>query len=209
MRLFLLAVIVLNMAGCMRVVFGEAASTAAQANVDLKEAAYYIEEEATSRQDYPTALAAQAVIGHADNMAKAMRIEPDEFPNPRVKKNDWKTDPNEAAMTSNKNIKSDGMSIERATTIGLAALSIAMVGVRLGQVMLKSHPVLGPMLSGIGTLFGYNSRTKDLITEKMYESLEEYKKMDPKWEEHPIYKLLSTKLTQTEKDYIKAHKHDA
>lgn len=207
MRLLTLAFMVLTMTGCMRVVFGDAVTTASQANADLNEAAHFIRTEAVERQDYPTAMAAEAVQGHATNIANAMRIDKSELPKPRVTSTEWKQDPNKAYDESRAHVKDDGVTLQRAATIGFACLSIAMVGVKLGHVMLKAHPVVGPLFGTISTLFGYSNPVKDSAYKKVFDVLEAYKEFDPKWREHKIYEMLSSALLQKEKEFIKAQRN--
>jgi hypothetical protein len=209
MRYYLVAVAccVLMSGGCTRIVFGESVKVAAQSNADLDAAAWYIEEHAIEAEDYPVAMAARAVRGHGENMAKAMYIDKEDLPSPRVGKNDWKVDPDAAYEKSNAHIKEDLFTVTNVAGAGLAALSVLAIGARLGQAILKTHPVLGPLLGGIGTLFGYSSPVKDAVHEKLIAALEEYRLADPAWESNPIFKLLSSKLTNAEKDYIKVKRN--
>lgn len=207
MRVLLLSLVILSFTGCFRIVSDDTAKVAAQSNADLNASLDYIKEEAVERQDFPTAMAAETAKSHGENMAKAMKVEKEDLPSARVTKDEWKADPTKAYDESSVLVKEDGVSLQNVVGAGLAGLSVIAIALKLGQGLLKAHPVIGPILGAAGTLFGYADPVKDSVHNKIIDALEEYKDTDPKWEENPVFKLISSKLTRKEKDYIKDKLH--
>lgn len=207
MRIIILLLIALSLVGCVRIITDKEADKFAQSYVDTLEAAEYIEDYADMFDIEPIKLASRSIREHGANMAKAMHVNTDELPEPRVSKNSWATDAKAAYSTSNENAVADSKILNNPAIVGLAALPLLAIGLKLGQILLKGHP-LGAAFGVAGTLFGYDSPTKTAVHDKLIAVLEEYKSADPSWKDNKLFILLSDKLTQAEKDYIKVKRND-
>lgn len=198
MRLFVLLLPIL-LCGCMRVVTQGRLDIAKQSLSDSKAAAIYIDETAEGG----TKLAADAMRKHADNIAAALEIEPSDLPHARVGVNDWKQDANKASEQTSQNLAKDGYSISTMVSVSVILTMLAGIGLKMGTGALSTTP-FAPIIGMLGTLFGHDPAIKASVHDKIITVLEDYKEVDPDWENNKLFKMLSKRMTQAEKDYVKA-----
>ena len=190
---------IIFLCGCFRIATPTQDKLAAQSVADSIAAAKFIRDTTT---DESIKLAANAIYGHSLNIAKALEIDPEDLPNARVSKVDWIIDPAGSDQRSQENIKKDGYSLAQIVTATSLATMLAGVGLAMGRSMLAAHP-LGQLLGYVGTLFGQATPVKEKAHRKLLIVLDEYKKLDPNWKDNKLYQMLSDRMTNAEKDYVK------
>lgn len=203
MRLLLLLSFVF-ITGCGSYVTGRQKEVAAQALSDMYAVADYVEY--TYDGDVP-ALASDAMRNHARNMGKAMEIDVEDLPSPRVSTRDWQDNPSRAHQESRDNSNKDSADITRYGLYAMAGVSVAMLAGKAGMMMFANHPI-GQFLGMFGQLFGGESPKKHKVYKKMIAVLEEYKEIDPEWRTNKLYAMLSDRLTTAEKDFIKTEREN-
>lgn len=189
------------LAGCS-LVSTRQKEVAAQASSDLRAATGYIKNVYS---DAPAALAADAIDMHAANMEKALGIEPEDLPRPRIDVRDWQQDPNRSHQESRSNAASDSTTIGEYGVYAVAGVSIAILAGRLGTMMFANHPV-GAFLGTLAHMVGGESPMKGKVYKKMLQAFEDYKTIDPDWKNNKLYQLLSDRMTTPEKDFIKTER---
>jgi uncharacterized protein YceK len=200
----ILLILCILLSGCGTYVTSRQKEVAAQSYADLDAAAQYVENTYTG--DVP-ALAADAMRSHAANMAKAMEIDVKDLPPPRVTAARWRDNPNDAHNESRSNAASDNNDIAKYGLWAMTGISLAVLGGRLGMMVLSNHPI-GQMLGTFGQLFGGESPKQRKVFKKMISILEEYKTIDPAWKDNKLYAMLSDRLTTSEKDFIKTEREN-
>ena len=200
----LLLICTILLTGCGSYVTERQKGVAAQAYSDINAVADYVEN--AYYEDVP-ALAADAMRTHSRNMAKAMEIDDADLPAPRVTARDWQNNPSRAHQESRNNAKADTTSITEYSIYALAGASIAIIGGKIGMMILANHPV-GQFLGALGQLFGGESPKKHRVYKKLISVLEEYKDVDPNWKDNKLYGMLSDRLTTAEKDFIKTEREN-
>jgi hypothetical protein len=192
----------------MRVVTDEQLGIMKQSAADAKAAATYVQQAdvETPTDKGGVKLAAAAMRQHVINMAAALEIRPEDLPQPRVSVTDWKYNPEHANEQTMENLKKDDYSVSTMVSVSVIATMLAGIGLRMGAGALAATP-FGGIISTLGTLFGQAPQIKRDVYDKILASLEEYKEIDPDWKTNKLYVLLSDKLTNPEKDFIKKERH--
>lgn len=205
MKLVSIFIIYTVLTGCGAYVTERQTKVAAQAYSDLDAAAKYVEKE---YPEQPVAWAADAMRQHARNMARAMSLAEEDFPAPRINYADWKLTPEAAKEDTKVNVSNDANEIDAGSiaTKVLAGMSLAVLLGKLATTMFKTHPI-GQILGWVGNIAGGENPVKSTVHDKLIAALNDYKDIDPDWENNKLYKLLSGKMTQAEKDYIKRVNH--
>jgi len=201
MKLITLYIALLITTGCT-VVTARNIDTSKQALSDIHAAQKFL---LLYSPDQAVHMATSVMSAHADNMAKAMEIDVNDLPGPRVSKSDWKMDPIGANTESNSNIKKDGSDIETSTMIGLiGAGSVALVVIltKLGSTVLAGTP-FGNILGKLGTIFGQQHPVEQQVQSKITKALDAYKVVDPEWRSNKLFVMLSDIMTDEEKDFVK------
>lgn len=203
MRLLILIPIIL-LCGCLRVVTDSQLDIVKQSAADAKAAGSYIKTMDASTPEGREAikLAATAITEHALHMLSALEIKLEDLPGPRVSVSDWKYDPKHANEQTMENLKKDDYSVSTMVSVSVVATMLAGIGLKFGANALSATPI-GGVVDFLSTIFGHSPQVKRDVHDKIINTMEDYKQIDPAWETNKLYMLLSKRMTQAEKDYIK------
>lgn len=157
-------------------------------------------------------LQADALKAHAAAINDMLGIDQREF-RPRVSANDWRI--NESAAHNASIVAADETRNAKGYDFGMLALwgTAAFTGViataRVLTSIMPGHPLT--LLFGFADRFmgGTDIKKKQLrddINNKILDTLEEYKKIDPEWRKHWIYERLSDAMSEPEKAHVKHYR---
>ena len=170
-----------------------------QSTADIREAAKHLPND-------PYDIRA-ALVALSNGIDAAMRIQPHDY-KPRVSLQQWQEDSKQALGATEANAKATADTGAVWWVASSAVGGALLVGLmRLGAGALAAHP-LGGILHSFDRMLGDSSlkekRVAKQTMDKVFDILDEHKKIDPKWEEHYIHKQLAERLRHEEDDYVKA-----
>jgi len=199
MKLLLLTILLLISCSCMRVVTNEQQAIFKQSASDLVTTLEYVKDNTTEDN---IRVASSVALNHGRNMIAALEIRLDDLPRARVSKQYWEANPQAAGQDSLTNLNQDENSLATIMSATVIVTMLVGAGLALAQTALRTTPI-GQLLGYAGMLFGQKSPVAKKTDAKILLVLEEYKELDPAWRTNKLYVMLSDKMTNAEKDYVK------